>query len=228
VTFSIVARAADASMFGVAIASSSPAVASRCAHAKAGTGAVATQNITNPALGPAVLAKLERALSMQQAMERALTADAHSDYRQLLGIGRTGPPVIRSGSKVLGVHSEALGEHAAAAGNLLACPTVPAAMLAAFARASGHFGARLLQALRAGLQEGGEAGPVHSAGLLIVRDVSWPIVDLRVDWTDTDPVTALSSIWDVYMPQIEDYVCRARDPASARSFSVPGDPESPQ
>src|SRR3982074_538802 len=52
-------------------------------------------------------------------------------------------------------------------------------------------GAALLQALRAGLDAGGEAGPVHSAGLLIVREVSWPIVDLRVDWSEGDPVADL-------------------------------------
>jgi uncharacterized Ntn-hydrolase superfamily protein len=65
---------------------------------------------------------------------------------------------------------------------------------------------------------GGEAGPIHSAGLLIVRDVPWPIVDLRVDWSDADPVAALGAIWDIYAPQIEDYVRRAIDPIHAPGF----------
>ncbi|MFD0934706.1 DUF1028 domain-containing protein, partial [Methylobacterium trifolii] len=50
-TFSIVARCASTGMFGVAVSSSSPAVAARCAHARAGIGAVASQNVTDPALG---------------------------------------------------------------------------------------------------------------------------------------------------------------------------------
>jgi uncharacterized Ntn-hydrolase superfamily protein len=95
-------------------------------------------------------------------------------------------------------------------------------MITAFEAASGHLGDCLLQALRAGLDTGGEAGPVHSAGLLIVRDVSWPIVDLRVDWTDEDPVAALSTIWRLYAPQIDDYVRRAIDPSRAPSYGVPG------
>jgi uncharacterized Ntn-hydrolase superfamily protein len=222
-TFSIVARTPDASLFGVAIASSSPAVAARCAHARAGVGAVATQNITNPALGPAALAQLERTGSSSGSLDHVLGADTHRDYRQLLGIGRSGPAAIRSGAHVLGIHGEALGEHAAAAGNLLARPSVPAAMIQAFEQAGGHLGARLLMALQAAREEGGEAGPVHSAGLLIVRDVPWPIVDLRVDWTESDPIAALSSIWQVYAPQIEDYVRRARDPTAAPSFNVAGD-----
>ncbi|MDB6107914.1 MAG: hypothetical protein JWO52_7913, partial [Gammaproteobacteria bacterium] len=89
--------------------------------------------------------------------------------------------------------------------------------------AAGHLGARLLDALHAGVERGGEAGPIHSAGLLIVRDVSWPIVDLRIDWTEDAPVIALAAIWSVYAPQIEDYVRRALDPVQAPGFGVPGD-----
>lgn len=223
-TFSIVAREADASLFGMAIASSSPAVAARCAHARAGVGAVATQNVTNPALGPAVLDLLQRGRPAEAAVEVALASEPYAAYRQLLAIGPSGPAVIRSGSHVLGVHGETIGEHAAAAGNLLASSAVPVAMVESFEQARGHFGDRLLAALHAALSAGGEAGPIHSAGLLIVRDVSWPIVDLRVDWIEDDPVAALVAAWDVYAPQIEDYVQRARQPAAAPTFNVPGDP----
>jgi uncharacterized Ntn-hydrolase superfamily protein len=223
-TFSIVARADDASMFGVAIASSSPAVAARCAHARAHLGAVATQNVTNPALGPAVLAELGRTSKAQAALNAAMATEAYPEYRQVLAIGPCGPPAVHSGSRALGVHSAAVGTHAAAGGNLLASPDVPQAMVEAFERASGHFGERLLAGLRAAAALGGEAGPVHSVGLLIVRDVSWPIVDLRVDWIAHDPIGALAGIWEIYAPQIDDYVRRAREPAAAPSFNVPGDP----
>jgi len=222
-TFSIVARSADTRLFGVAIASSSPAVAARCAHGRAGVGAVATQNITDPSLGPGVLDVLGRGLKPRAALDEVLSATPFAAYRQLLAIGNDGPPAIHSGAHGLGVVNAAVGANAAAAGNLLANPAVPAAMIAAFEAASGHLGDCLLQALRAGLDTGGEAGPVHSAGLLIVRDVSWPIVDLRVDWTDEDPVAALGTIWRLYAPQIDDSVRRAIDPGRAPSYGVPGD-----
>ena len=224
-TFSIVARCKDASMFGVAIASSSPAVAARCAHARSGVGAVATQNVTNPALGPAALAALQRQSFARDAIDSVIASEPHRDFRQLLVIGRAGPPAIRSGTHVLGEHGEASGKDSAAAGNLLARSTVPQAMTQAFERADAPFARRLLAALQAGLGEGGEAGPLHSAGLLIVRDdVPWPIVDLRVDWIDRDPVAALLATWQVYEPQVEDYICRAFDPNTAPSYKVPGDP----
>lgn len=221
-TFSIVSRSADSHLFGVAIASSSPAVAARCVHGRAAVGAVATQNITDPALGPRVLDALERGLTAQAALDEVLSATSYGAYRQLLTIGNGGPPAIHSGARGLGLVSAAVGANAAAAGNLLANAEVPAAMVTAFEAATGHLGDRLLRALGAGLDRGGEAGPVHSAGLLIVRDVSWPIVDLRVDWTDDDPVAALSAIWRRYAPQIDDYVRRAIDPSRAPSFGVPG------
>jgi uncharacterized Ntn-hydrolase superfamily protein len=222
-TLSIVARSADAQLFGVAIASSSPAVAARCVHARAGVGAVATQNITDPSLGPGVLDALGRGSQARAALDEALSATPFAAYRQLLAIGSDGPPAIHSGAQGLGTVNSAIGAHAAAAGNLLASPAVPAAMITAFEAATGHLGDRLLHALRAGLDAGGEAGPVHSAGLLIVRDVSWPIVDLRVDWTDDDPAAALNAIWRLYAPQIDDYVRRAIDPGRAPSYGVPGD-----
>jgi uncharacterized Ntn-hydrolase superfamily protein len=223
-TLSIVARSADATLFGMAIASSSPAVGARCMHARAGVGAVATQNITDPALAPRVLDALGRGLAAQEALDGVTAATAFAAYRQLLAIGGRGPPATFCGSRGLGLVNAALGTHAAAAGNLLAKSTVPSAMIAAFESSTQHFGDRLLEALRAGLDEGGEAGPLHSAGLLIVREVSWPIVDLRIDWSEDDPIAALSGIWRRYAPQADDYVRRAIDPSHAPSFGVPGNP----
>jgi uncharacterized Ntn-hydrolase superfamily protein len=222
VTFSIVARVPDAHMLGMAIASSSPAVAARCAHARAGVGVVATQNITDPSLGPRILDTLAHGAGAKAAVDAALATTRFGAYRQLLVLGRDGPPVVHSGANALGIAASAIAADAAAAGNLLARADVPAAMIAAFDAAVGHLGARLLRALRAAVEQGGETGPIHSAGVLIVRDVSWPIVDLRVDWSQADPVAALGLIWELYAPQIDDYVRRAIDPVHAPAFAVSG------
>jgi uncharacterized Ntn-hydrolase superfamily protein len=78
--------------------------------------------------------------------------------------------------------------------------------------------------MRAALKAGGEAGPVHSAGLQLVDKVSWPVADLRVDWTEGCPITELSAIWDIYKLQLDAYVTRALNPEAAPSYGVPGDP----
>jgi uncharacterized Ntn-hydrolase superfamily protein len=224
VTFSIAARCAKTHMFGIAIASSSPAVAARCAHARAGVGAVASQNITDPALGPRILDFMAQSQPAPLALQNALRSTPFGEFRQLLVVGGQGPPAIHSGRRALGVVGAVMGQDCAAAGNLLARIDVPEAMVEAFEASVGHFGARLLRGLRAGMQHGGEAGPVRSAGLLVVRDVSWPIVDLRVDWSEQDPLAELAAIWDIFEPQIEDYVRRAVNPGDAPRFGVPGDP----
>ena len=106
---------------------------------------------------------------------------------------------------------------------MLRSKVVPERMLSAFVGSTGALGGRLLGAMRAGLAAGGEEGPVHSSGLLIVRDVSWPVANLRVDWSDTDPIADLERLWALYEPQLEAYVTRAIDPSAAQSFGVPGD-----
>jgi uncharacterized Ntn-hydrolase superfamily protein len=102
-TFSIVARSVDARLFGIAIASSSPAVAGRCAHALAGAGAVASQNITDPRLGPDMLAALRAGADAPTALAAALARTPHGAYRQLLVIGADGPPAVHTGTHALGL-----------------------------------------------------------------------------------------------------------------------------
>jgi uncharacterized Ntn-hydrolase superfamily protein len=53
--------------------------------------------------------------------------------------------------------------------------------------------------------------------------VSWPVADLRCDWTDSCPIEQLAQLWDIYKPQLESYVTRALNPADAPSYGVPGD-----
>lgn len=221
-TFSLIARCARTGQFGMTVASSSPAVAARCAHVRAGVGAVASQNVTDPALGPLILDALESGLDARRALASVLAGRDHTGYRQLLVIDRSGGTAIHSGSEVLGLWAEGTGQDCVAAGNLLAGEHVPAAMIAAFTAAPGHLGDRLMAALEGGLQAGGEAGPVHSAGLKVADRLSWPLVDLRIDWSDT-PIADLRAAWQVYRPQMAAYVQRAEDPTRAPSYGVPGD-----
>jgi uncharacterized Ntn-hydrolase superfamily protein len=144
------------------------------------------------------------------------------EYRQLAIVNTAGETVCFSGKHSLGTHAAIEGRFAVAAGNLLASPAVPPAMLTKFEQmARADLGERMVEAMKAGLEAGGEAGPIHSAALLMVGDVPWPIVDLRVDWHD-DPVDALARLWEIWRPQMQDYVTRALDPRSAPTFGVPG------
>jgi uncharacterized Ntn-hydrolase superfamily protein len=223
-TLSIAARCARTGRFAVVVASSSPAVAARCAHARAGVGAVTTQNITDPRLGPQGLDLMALGADAEQVCVVLRQTAPHVDYRQFTMIDRFGRTAGFSGPRVLGVHALAHGQDVVSAGNLLANPGVPAAIVAAFgaSEADADLGERVIGAMTAGLDAGGEAGPIHSCGLVMVDHVAWPVADLRVDWHDA-PLDELARLWAVWHPQLADYVTRALDPSSAPSYGVPGD-----
>jgi uncharacterized Ntn-hydrolase superfamily protein len=222
-TFSISARCAKTGMLGIAISSSSPAVAARCAHARAGAGVVASQNITDPALGQKGLVLLGEGLSASETLARLLDGYQFAEYRQLAIIDCEGGTATFSGDKALGVFGTFEGKDCVAAGNLLANADVPEKMVRAFEASTGYLADRLLVAMNAAVAAGGEAGPVHSAGMLVVDKVSWPVADLRVDWHEHDPIGALGDLWTLYKPQLRAYVTRALDPTEAPSYGVPGD-----
>lgn len=222
-TFSLVARCADTGMFGLAISSSSPAVAARCSYARAGVGAVASQNVTDPTLGPLALDLMQGGMTAAEAIAGVRDLGKFIEYRQVLAVDKNGTTAIHSGPNSLGIWTQAEGTDVASGGNLLANDGVPAAIVDGFTTSTGHIGDRLIAAMRAGLAAGGEAGPVHSAGMKIVDHVSWPVADLRCDWTEDCPIEAIATAWEVYKPQLDAYVQRALDPREAPSYGVPGD-----
>lgn len=223
-TFSIIGRCQETGQVGIAISSSSIAVGARCPWVRAGVGAVATQNITLPALGPQVLDALEHSqLAPAAALDQVLSANGWSEYRQVTVIDSQGQVALFTGKQALGVHNAVAGEQCAAAGNLLSSIEVIEAMVQAFERTGGHLADRLLAAMHAAVAAGGEAGPIHSAALKIAGDLTWPLVDLRVDWADQDPIGQLNDLWQAYQPQMQDYVTRALNPTTAPSYGVPGD-----
>lgn len=224
-TFSISARCARTGVFGIAVSSSSPCVAARCAHARAGVGVVASQNITDPRLGRTGLDLMERGLSAPEALERLKADTEHLEYRQLALVDRAGRTAAFSGARTLGKHRAAEADDVIAAGNLLSNERIPERMVEAFREGAGApLGDRLLASMRAALDAGGEEGPVHSAGMLLVREVPWPVADLRVDWSDDDPIRELERLWERWKPELEAYVLRALDPSRAPSYGVAGDP----
>ncbi|HEY0387369.1 MAG TPA: DUF1028 domain-containing protein [Gaiellales bacterium] len=222
-TFSLAGLCERTGMVGVVVSSSSPAVAARCAHARAGVGAAASQNITDPRLGPRMLDLIAAGVPAGEAVSRVAADAPHAAYRQLTAVDTSGSTAVFCGEQTLGLYGFAERPGAVAAGNLLGDAAVPGAMVDAFlAFPDAHIGDRLVAALAAGLEAGGEAGQVRSAGMLVCDREPWPVTDLRVDWDD-EPVERLAQLWKVWKPQAEAYVTRALNPEVAPSYGVPGD-----
>jgi uncharacterized Ntn-hydrolase superfamily protein len=222
-TFSLTARDPITGAFGMVISSSSPAVAARCTHLAPGFGAVASQNVTNPALGMHGLDLLRQGLGAKDVIDQLIASEHFAAYRQLAVVDAHGETAAFEGRAILGVHKVAYGHQAVAAGNLLATPDVAAAMVAAFESSSGAtLEARLLDGLRGAVTAGGEAGPVRSAGLSVVEAVEWRVTDLRVDDHD-DPFGELERLTALWLAQKGDYIARGLNPTTAPAYGVPGD-----
>jgi uncharacterized Ntn-hydrolase superfamily protein len=224
-TFSIAGRCATTGAFGVAITTSSIAVGARCPHVRAGVGAVSTQNVTDPRLGPLLLDYLQDGLNAREAIMAVTRNRPHVEYRQLIAVDQFGQSASYSGANILGINGVSEQRSCVAAGNLLKSASLPTAMTDSFtANAGQHLAERLLRALEAGLASGGEEGAVHSAALIVHHEQPFPLVSLRVDWDDETPVSKLRQLWDAYKPQAGAYLQRAIDPTQAPSYGVPGDP----
>ncbi len=223
-TFSIAGRCAKTGAFGVAITTSSIAVGARCPHARSGVGAVSTQNVTDPRLGPLLLDYMQDGLSAGEAIMAVTRNRKNINFRQLTAVDQFGNTASYSGDQILGTHAVSEQKNCVAAGNLLKSAELPKVMTDAFAaNAEQHLAERLLRALEAGLASGGEEGPVHSASLIVYHEQDFPLVNLRVDWDDENPVAVLRKLWTDYKPQMSAYLQRAIDPTQAPSYGVPGD-----
>jgi uncharacterized Ntn-hydrolase superfamily protein len=220
VTLSIIA-ADGAGALGMAVTSSSPAVGARCVHLRTGIGGAASQNVTDPRLGRLLLDQLAGGASPEQAL-RTMREQPYAEYRQLAVLDQHGRTAAHSGARSLGIHHHVARPGVVAAGNMLAGSDVVDAAVAGFGTSAGELETRLLAGLVAGLAAGGEAGPVRSAALAVVRDQDWRVTDLRVDWHD-EPVAELARLLAVWLPQRDDYVTRALNPVISPAYGVPGD-----
>ena len=104
-TFSITGRCARTGMFGVAITTSSISVGSRCPHARAGVGAVATQNITDPNLAALVLDQMEAGSDAGTAIATVIKDRENIDFRQLTAVDANGKTPHFTGTNILGTNA---------------------------------------------------------------------------------------------------------------------------
>jgi uncharacterized Ntn-hydrolase superfamily protein len=213
-TFSVVGMCHQTGMFGAAVTTSSIGVGSRCPFAQAGVGAVLTQHRTDPRLGPRGLELLAAGHAASQAMAALVQDNPTIGWRQLAIIDKQGETAYYHGDRISSIHAAAQGNAVCAIGNILRSEDVPQAMVEAFGQEpEAHLAERLLRALEAGLEAGGELKQVKSAALVVVHEQPFPLVDLRVE-LNPQPLAELRFLWELYRPQLELYVRRAIDPDS--------------
>jgi len=226
-TFSIVAYDPDLREWGVAVQSRFLAVGAAVPFAAAETGAVATQAWGNMSYGPEGLALLAMGVDAQTAVQVLTGKDDQKLFRQLGIVDRNGSPAAYTGSECQAWAGHKTGQNYTVQGNILTGGEVVDAMATAFEQSKGPLADRLLAALSAGQDAGGDSRGRQSAALLIVRrgggysGLSDRAVDLRVDDHPT-PIKELKRIYDLHLKTFGmlSYLY------SVTEFEATGDPEA--
>jgi uncharacterized Ntn-hydrolase superfamily protein len=223
-TFSIVARSADGRALGVAVASKFLGAGAAVPAALADVGAVATQSYANLAYRPQALALLQTGVLAVDAVKALIAADAGPiAYRQVGVVGTTGNGATFTGTSCFEWAGGVAGDGYAIQGNMLAGPQVVIEMETAWLADKGldRLAYRLLDALRAGDEAGGDRRGRQSAALLVVAKgmgyggTSDVLVDVRVD-DHPDPVTELARLLELHTLYFE-----RPDPATLIELSGP-------
>lgn len=204
-TFSIVARSADGTALGVAVASRFLAAGAAVPAAEADVGAVATQSYANLAYRPQALALMRTGMSAADAVVAMTAPDGMREQRQVGVVGAAGDGATFTGDACHGWAGGTAGDGFAVQGNMLAGPQVVTAIRDAWLAGADQQrpAYRLLAALRAGDLAGGDRRGRQSASLLVVSKAmgyggtSDVVVDLRVD-DHPDPVTELARLLQMH------------------------------
>ena len=195
-TFSIVGMDPVTREWGVGVASRVVDVGYIVPWLKAEVGAVATQALSNPYLGPYALEALESGQPAAKALETILARDASPEVRQVGLVDANGESAAHTGRETLDYAGHRTAPYVAAQGNILVGPEVVESMLQAFQESRGPLGARLMAALEAGQRAGGDKRGKQSAALRVVRSrggydgVDDRLVDLKVV-DNPEPLTEL-------------------------------------
>lgn len=186
-TYSIVARDTVTGEMGVAVQSHWFSVGNSVIWGKAGVGVVATQSFVNPSFGPRGLSLLENGLTPEMAVETLLKLDEGRDVRQLAILDVHGNVEAYTGNNCIDAAGDIVGDNFSVQANLMDKNTVWLAMAEAFKNSKGSLAERMLIALEAAQNEGGDIRGKQSAAILVVKAKStgnsWEdkVVDLRVE-----------------------------------------------
>lgn len=202
-TYSIVARDETTGELGVAVQSHWFSVGSIVSWAEAGVGAIATQSFVNVSFGPEGLKLLKEGKTAEEVLNELISKDEGRDFRQLAIIDGNGNVAAYTGSKCIEVANHKTGKNYSVQANMMINDKVIPAMAEAFEKTKGPLAERLVAALKAAQDAGGDIRGKQSASLLVVRGKStgkiWEdrLIDLRIE-DHPEPVKELERLLKLY------------------------------
>jgi uncharacterized Ntn-hydrolase superfamily protein len=202
-TYSIVARDPKTGEMGVAVQSHWFSVGSIVSWAEAGVGAIATQSFVNPSFGQRGLEMLEQGMTAQEVVDLLIASDEGRDFRQLAIVDAKGNSAAYTGSKCIPEAGHIVGDGYSVQANLMLSNLVWSEMSKAFESSDGPLAERLLAALEAAQNVGGDIRGQQSAALLVVKAEAtgklWEdrYIDLRVE-DHPEPVKEIKRLLKVF------------------------------
>jgi uncharacterized Ntn-hydrolase superfamily protein len=217
-TFSIIARCERTGMFGIGIATRPMAIGAKCPFLRAGLGGLVVQANGDPRLGPLGLKLLEMGYSAEKVLSEIASSDGAENmtWRQMAVVDKDGRTAVHTGSNNEAWAGHVVGKGYVAMGNRLTSERTATAMGEAYEKSGGEeLAERLVRALEAGRDAGGQVAGQHSAALLVVNKKSYAWVDLRADEHD-EPIGELRRLYGLYIPLIPYYDTRPSNPSMPR------------
>jgi uncharacterized Ntn-hydrolase superfamily protein len=217
-TFSIIARCNRTGMFGIAIATRPMAIGAKCPFLKAGVGGLVVQANGDPRLGPFGLRLLEMGYSAEKVLREIADSDGadNMQWRQIAVVDKDGRTAAHTGASNEDWKGQVAGPGFVALGNRLTSERTATAMADAYKAAEDEeLAERLVRALEAGRDAGGQVAGQHSAALLVVNKKSYGWVDLRAD-EHNEPIGELRRLYGLYIPLIPYYDNRPANPSMPR------------
>ena len=202
-TYSIVARDPETGEMGVAVQSHWFSVGSIVAWGEAGIGVVATQSFVNPSFGPRGLELMKSGMSAEESLDLLIASDEGREFRQLAILDVNGNVKAFTGNKCIEGAGHIVGENYSVQANLMLNDLVPKAMAEAFERSKGALAERMIAAMEAAQNAGGDIRGQQSASILVVRGNStgnlWEdrLIDLRVE-DHSQPIDEIKRLLKVY------------------------------
>ena len=219
-TYSIIGRDPETGEIGLAVQSRYFAAGRAVPYVEGGVGVIASQAFLNPAYGYKGLELLRGGATPHNALEQVKAGDEGQAMRQVAIMDWQGRIAVHTGDRCVPACGHEVGEHCVAQGNMLARDEVWQAMVPAFERTEGRLAERLVAALRAAEDAGGDARGSQGAGLVVVglRTTDNPASDRRLDLRIDDHADPVGEI-----ERLLRYV-RAHNRATASGAKLATDP----
>lgn len=217
-TFSIVARCPRTGMNGVAIATRPMAIGAKCPFSRPGIGALVVQANGDPRLGPLGLKLLEMGYSAQKVLQELIDSDGpeNIEWRQIAVVDKDGRAAAHTGARNEEWKGHVIGPGAVALGNRLTSERTATAMMEAYEKSEPlELADRLLRALEAGRDAGGQIASQFSAAIVVHNKRSYGWVDLRAD-EHNEPIAELRRLYTLYVPLMPYYDQRPSNPSMPR------------